>query len=276
LGGEAARVLSALNRHGIAMTSAPALLGPHSCFPELAESVDRLEQDLAALTASRRPAASQHSAIGRKTFVFPLLGERPVLDPRSIYARFALQKPILQIANAYFGMYTRLRYYNIWHTFTTQGRARESQLWHQDREDHLILKVFVYLSDVDLGSGPFTYAAGTHPKGKIRRTPSFFIEGNVKRSEDQQMAEVVPREQWVTGVGSRGTIIFADTRGHHKGGFNRERDRIMYTCMFTSHASHSEEFLERPATLPTPEDKEISYALATLKRTAGLIQRAVY
>ncbi len=37
-----------------------------------------------------------------------------------------------------------------------------------------------------------------------------------------------------SGVGPKGTIIFADTRGHHKGVGPRARPGIMYTCMFTS------------------------------------------
>ena len=74
------------------------------------------------------------------------------------FTRLAVKSPLLQIANAYLGMYTRLRYYNIWHTFATRSKPRESQLWHRDREDLYILKVFIYLRDVDLGAGPFTYA----------------------------------------------------------------------------------------------------------------------
>jgi hypothetical protein len=147
-----------------------------------------------------------------------------------------LQKPILQIANAYFDMYIRIRSYNVLHTFTTLGEASTSQLWHRDRDDlHYILKVFVYLSDVIDGAGPFMYAAGTHSKKKLRREPDYFLEdGYVMRSDDSQMAEFVPPERWAKCVGPKGTIIFADTRGHHKGVGPRARPGIMYTCMFTS------------------------------------------
>jgi hypothetical protein len=262
LSGEAARVLAALDSHGIAITSARKLLGADSCYDELTAAADRLEDDLGKQLRVARTAADDRGAVGRKTFIVELLGARPVLDLDDIYARFALQKPILQIANTYFGMYTRLRYYNIWHTFATQSQARESQLWHRDREDYYILKVFVYLSDVDEAAGPFTYAAGSHLKGRLRREPAYFLEGEVRRSGDAQMAEVVPPERWVKGVGPKGTIIFADTRGYHKGGLARARDRIMYTCMFTSRASRSKEFLVRPDGLSLPPDKEQAFALA--------------
>ncbi len=261
LSGEAARVLADLNRNGIAITSAETLLGASSCYDELSAAVDGLENGLMDRLDMSRTAADDTDAVGRKTFIVELLGARPVLDPNIIYARFALQKPILQIANAYFGMYTWLRYYNVWHTFATKGPARESQLWHRDREDYFILKVFAYLSDVDDGAGPFTYAAGSHCKGKLRQEPSYSLEEDIRRSTDQQMAEVVPPEKWIKGVGPKGTIVFADTRGYHKGGLAREQDRIMYTCLFTSQTSQSRDFLERSHNITLSEDKEQIFAL---------------
>jgi phytanoyl-CoA dioxygenase PhyH len=258
---EATRVLADLNRNGIAITSVAKLLGANSCFNELSATVDTLEDDMADHLNRVRGTADDTGAVGRKTFLVELLGSHPVLDLNKVYPRFALQRPLLQIANTYFGMYTRLRYYNVWHTFATQAEARESQLWHRDREDYYILKVFVYLSDVDDSAGPFTYAAGSHLKGKLRREPAHSLEGDIKRSNDSQMAEVVPPERWIKAVGPKGTIVFADTRGYHKGGLARERDRIMYTCMFTSYASQSREFLMRPDELSLPADKEQAFAL---------------
>jgi hypothetical protein len=194
-----------------------------------------------------------------------LLGNHPRLEPESVYARFALQQAILQVANAYFGMYTRLRYYNVWHTLTTRTEARESQLWHRDREDHSILKLFVYFVDIDDGAGPFTYAPGTHHKGSVRRAPEYFIENGVRRTNDEQMAAVVPKEKWVKAIGKKGTVLFADTAGYHKGGLARERDRLMYTCMFTSPTSQAPELFTRPAVVALPQDKAQAMALSDWK-----------
>ncbi len=261
LNSEASRVLRDLNRNGIAITSADALLENDNEFRELGSAVEELEQEQASALAAKRAIANDPE-IGQKTFNVEMLGSNPVLDTQSIYARFALQQPILQTANAYFGMYTRLRYYNVWHTFASQAQARESQLWHHDREDRFILKVFVYFSDVDEGAGPFTYATGSHLKRGVSREPDHFLEGGVKRSDDNQMAEVVPRESWITATGKKGTIIFADTRGYHKGGLAREHDRLMYLCMFTSQASESKELFTVPREIKAPADKAASFALS--------------
>ena len=261
INGEARRVLDELNRNGVAITSVEKLFSNTSCFDELCRAVDELENDWAGQIATERAKANCYDT-GHKTFLFELLGKHPQLDPDSVYTRFALQQPILQISNAYFGMYTQLRYYNIWHTLTTNTEARESQLWHRDREDHSILKLFVYFTDIDEGAGPFTYAPGTHHKGASRSTPKFFVENGVRRTTDGQMAAIVPQEKWVKGIGKKGTILFADTAGYHKGGLARAHDRLMYTCMFTSPTSQAPELFNRPSSIASPVDKAQALALA--------------
>jgi hypothetical protein len=263
---ESGRVLADLNRDGVAITSVDALLGTDSCYNDLRDAVEYLQHDFSERIAEARAEASKLDSSREKSYVLNYLGSRPVLDLNSVFVRFALQQPILQIANAYLGMYTRLRYFNIWHTFSTQAPAREAQFWHRDREDRYMLKVFVNLSDVSPGAGPFTYAPGTNGKGKIRREPGYFLEGHVRRSTDEQMAEVVPESQWVKGIGPQGTIIFADTHGYHKGGLARERDRLLYTCMFVSQACQREVKFERPTKFSFPPNKVQAFALgASLK-----------
>ena len=236
---EAARVLEVLDRDGIAITTARALLGEDSCHDELVAAVDRLERDQADRLAAAGEAAKDPLTGEGNLFNIALLSPRPRPDPADVYVRFAIEDPVLEVANAYFGMDTKLSYYNVWHTFSTPVRARSTQLWHKDPEDRYILKVFLYLSDVDDGAGPFTYAAGSHPKARLRQEPSSSVDADgARRSDDEQMAEVVPPERWVKGVGPRGTLIFADTRGYHKGGLARERDRLLYTCQFLSHAAN--------------------------------------
>lgn len=259
--GEAARVLEELDRNGVARTSCAALFGDPVPYRELEQAVRSLELEKAdELHRARRQASRED--VGKKRFMVELLGRTPVFDLETAFARFALHQDLLAIANGYFRMCTRLRYYNVWHTFPTNGKARESQLWHRDREDRLILKAFVYCADVDEGGGPFTYAPGTHPKGRVRREPEGFRESDgVFRSTDDLMARLVPPDRWLQCTGPKGTIVLADTRGYHKGGECRTGDRIMYNCMYTSAASESAELLVHPPTLRLPEEPEPAYAV---------------
>lgn len=244
-------IINKLNADGIAVTSIDELFADDSEFRVLDAATRALLDDRKQEIDGLKSMAND-PAIGDKTFNLEMLGSELIFDSDSIFARFALNSRLLNIANAYFQMYAKLRYYNVWNTFASQGSARESQLWHFDREDNYILKLFLYLEDVDEGTGPFTYAPGTHRKGRFHSIePEFFMEGGVRRTTDEQMNAVFPREKWKRGTGKKGTIIFADTRGFHKGGEARTKDRLMYTCMYTSRASESKELLKVPSNIET-------------------------
>jgi hypothetical protein len=234
--GETARVLAELNRNGIAISSVGALLGCTSDYPTLLDAVRELMRaNVERIEEARRALHASGSGALGKTYVFNLLGDRPVLDPESVYGRIALAGPVRQIAEGYYKMHCRLREYNVWLNLANQNEASQSQLWHRDPEDRYILKMFLFLADVDEGAGPFTYACGTHQKGSFRTQPAFlYKDGGTPRSSDEQMAAVVPRDQWVTALGPAGTIVFADTRGFHKGGLARHRDRVVFVTLFCS------------------------------------------
>lgn len=240
-------IVQCLNKDGIAASSADSLFGCDSKFRELeAAATNLLDKRKEEVEAVKLTAADEQN-IGNKTFNLEMLGGELVFSPESVFARFAINSAILNIANAYFRMSAKLRYYNVWYTAASASKSRESQLWHFDREDNYILKVFLYLDDVDEGTGPFTYAPGTQRKGQYTSIkPEYFLEGNVQRTTDEQMAAVYPKSNWKTCTGKKGTIVFADTRGYHKGGEARTKDRLMYTCMFTSPASESKELIKLP------------------------------
>jgi hypothetical protein len=240
------KILDSLNENGIAVAHINDLPGGSDAFDRLQKAVDALLTE-SGDKFNDRSRVDLNAPIGTKPFNKEMLGSEVDFDPESVFAQFALQESLLNIANAYFGMYVKLRYYNVWHTRASEAPARESQLWHFDREDNFILKAFLYMRDVNEGSGPFTYAPRTHRRGDHWGSePKYFMEGNVRRSRDEDMDGVVPKDEWIIGTGIKGTIIFADTRGFHKGGDAREGDRLMYTCMYTSPASDSKRLLKVP------------------------------
>lgn len=254
---ESHRLLSELNEKGIAITTQETLLG-NDYFDLLDREVLRLEKELAPEIERARECASDVVDREKKYALF-LLGT-PRLSLDCIFVRFAIQDTILDIANAYFGMYTKLRYYNVWHTFSTQAPPRESQLWHSDGDDKHAFKCFAYLSDVGEGAGPFTYAPETHPKGRIKSHPKK-LPGLGGRSSDEEMAKIVPVDAWIKATGRKGTIILADTRGYHKGGLARTDDRIMFDCLFTSQAARRPELFERAPLKSLPSDLKKQFAV---------------
>lgn len=260
------RMLAKLERDGAAITSVKEFFGDTNPFAELEATVGKLE---GLLSGEIKKAREELDLPGRvKSYLIKLLGSHPVLDPNDIFARLALHPKVLAVVNSYFGMFAKLRHYNVWHNFPTQAEPQESQLWHRDPEDRCILKMFVYLTDVDEGAGPLSYAPGTHARGAVIADPQAHLmrEGSGKtitrRTDDAQMRVIVPEERWITATGPKGTIVFVDTRGYHKGGLARQHDRIVYMCAFTSKASVLlEDLFERKLSIPSGTDKATAFAI---------------
>jgi hypothetical protein len=167
----------------------------------------------------------------RKNYLTSLLPREFDLD--SAFVRLAIHPAILLVANQYLGLRSSLRAINLWVNRPTPERPTESQLWHRDGDDRMILKVFIYLVDVDMDNGPFWFIPGTH----LRRCISPGSVAEPPRIDDQAMRMLIGDEQWKSFTGPSETIIFADTTGLHKGGKCDMRERILLTFEYVSGAS---------------------------------------
>jgi hypothetical protein len=142
-----------------------------------------------------------------------------------------------------------------------------SQLWHRDYNDRMLVKVFLYVTDVGPREGYFEYVAGSHERGalgnefdrigpdgfraypdgpaverRLADLPSFDLSATpaVSRSGDAAPWRGVPAI--VRCPAPRGTLIIADSFGLHRGGFVEQghRDMIMttYSTNFNVHKPH--------------------------------------
>jgi len=243
--GAAARVLTTLRRDGIAVLPAAELFGPSGLAAPLIAAAEELETAWAPRLGELREAYRSGAATGKqKRYSIPLLPDGAPA-PGGIFTAFALQPPLVEVANAYFGMYTVLTHCNVWHNFMASGQPEQSQLWHRDPEDRHILKVFFYLSDVGEGAGPFTYARGTH-RTPSKVAPHSRVDGGTPRSTDEELARLAPRACWLAACGPRGTLVLADTRGYHKGGWGASAERIVYVCEFLASGAKGIDTRENP------------------------------
>ena len=152
-----------------------------------------------------------HSGDQRKEYVYNMMdGDFSVDDP---FIQLAVHPSLLGIASSYLGMKCFLANVNLWVNFLTPVPPKETQLWHRDPDDWLILKVFIYLSDVTETTGPFCFVPETHLRGPLQ-LKGFRGKGRV--TDEEMMAEV-PAERWQVNTGPAGTIVFADTTGFHRG-----------------------------------------------------------
>jgi hypothetical protein len=93
--------------------------------------------------------------------------------------------------------------------------------WHRDSPFRHQFKVIIYLTDVSIESGPFEYIPESH-KAKMLQKASLALSRplDADRFEDAQVqhlldAGVLNKPASVTGLS--GTVMYADTRGLHRG-----------------------------------------------------------
>jgi len=210
--GPSDRFLTEAGRAALAAASAEVLRKSRS------ESV----QGIVSGTASRTGQ--------KKEFRADLLAPGDGLVADSPLFKVAVDEKLLEIVASYLGLWPSLHAVAAWLNYPTDTPPQTSQLWHRDPEDLKIIKVFIYLNDVDEQCGPFTYVPGTHPFGPAAH------KGVKRQSSDERMSVVFPPDAWRTCTGRAHTMILADTVGYHRGGKPTSGTRILITFTYTSGA----------------------------------------
>jgi hypothetical protein len=244
--GNASRTLRALSRGAASpetrriadeLIEQGIVVGPSTQFlteggREALAEASELVLGIARSDAVQAAIAQGMSDRDKKNFLVELIKweQEHVVD--SPLVRLALDRKLLEIVSLYLGMWPRLHAIGAWLNFPTDDEAKESQLWHRDGDDLKIVKVFIYLNDVDGGRGPFSYVPKTQPFGARAGTvPKQKTPGRVT---DDEMRDVIPPEAWLACTGSAQTMILADTTGYHRGGKPVTGDRILITFTYTS------------------------------------------
>lgn len=222
---ETEKKLSAdLKENGIASVHIDELFPGKNLFPVLRDYANTL------LPASRaRPG---------KPFLKALWEDDHPLDLSNPFMRLALSDEALAVVNGYADMYSKFFYSSLDLTMPVgEGSSPvRSQNWHRDPEDRKMCKIFLYLTDVDESSGPFTYIRSSHRDG-LRG--SYFPQRPPKGSYPpaKDVENNISSEAIQVCTGRAGTIIFADTAGLHRGGYATQNSRLMFTAEYSSRAS---------------------------------------
>jgi hypothetical protein len=96
------------------------------------------------------------------------------------------------------------------------GREIGARAWHRDREDRRMLKICVYLNDVDTDGGPLE-CLSPELNDWLSQSPQYRHK-SISDREMQQLASSISTAQKVTCTGPAGTVIFLDTaRFFHRG-----------------------------------------------------------
>jgi len=190
-------------------------------------------------------------------------GDCPIIDLDNPFIQISLHPRILDIVNSYMGLWSKLIYFELAETNLMNAGAVPlgSQRWHRDPAINRIVKVFIYLNDVDEESGPFMYVLQSKKGGrwgKMFLQKQFGWGGYYPPKE--AVEKMVPKRDMMVCTGRAGTVVFCDTIGLHKGGYSISKKRSMFTSVFMAEGNkkkpmfqHSLDFKERIGSL-----KEVS------------------
>ena len=164
--------------------------------------------------------------------------EGATLDFDQPWFRAVASRRMLDVANAYLRLWSKLSYVDLWYT-APQTAAEErvaSQNWHFDFDDKHLLKAFLYLVDVGPEDGPFEYVPGSQPGGRYHSVRPWAPMG-YGRVPDEDVMRAVPAGEIQTFTAPKGTLIFCNTSGLHRGGFSTGKARVLATATYCSPAS---------------------------------------
>jgi len=230
-------ILDRLREEGYAMLPFSELVPDQAVWSELEQDAARFVADTeAGLASEQEGGESKLRRRAGKEFLVRKYSSDVQLDLDDPWLRFGINPRVLDIANAYLEMWSKLEYVDVWYTPPAGGdERRSSQRWHRDFNDRHLLKAFVYLVDVDEQAGPFEYVPRSAPGGELDRLWPWRPLGE-NYPPDDEFAERV-NDRSVTFTAPKGTIIFCNTSGFHRGGFATGKPRVLATLTWDSPAS---------------------------------------
>jgi len=206
--------------------------------------VDALERDGGARTSLSELAANglsldfdMNAASGvlsnpKRSFRFPkdYVREASLAQLASVpqLIKWGLEERFLAIAENYIGLPAAYRGLVLRRDFA-DGQCLETRQWHRDAEDVRIMKIIVYINDVDEKGGAFRFLPRDH-------APTKGIEYVNGRVPEDVMRRLVSNNKYVTCTGPAGTVLFADPASvWHHGCVPESADRLTAFFAYNSH-----------------------------------------
>jgi hypothetical protein len=132
--------------------------------------------------------------------------------------------PVMRLATDYLGCKPTLSGLSAYWSFPGNEPAVPTQHFHRDLDDWRFLKLFVYLTDVDHGSGPHAYVMQSH------RTAAHF---RARPYSQRAIDRCYGHDQVHRVIGARGTAFMADTYGIHAGTVPARAPRLILQAQYS-------------------------------------------
>ncbi|HUF01637.1 MAG TPA: hypothetical protein VMN35_04350 [Gaiellaceae bacterium] len=228
------RIVDELTTDGYSLLTFSELFSDGT-WSEIEAQASRFVAETEAALAGDREALRVRAG---KEFVVRLHSYGVELDRSDPWFRTCASRRMLDVANSYLGLLSKLEYIDLWYSVPQPEDATRisSQRWHRDFNDRRLVKVFLYLVDVDEATGPFQYVAGSAPGNRNGDAWPWRPLGENYPPEDE-LEQRIPGDEVRVFTGQKGTLLFCNTAGFHRGGFATAKPRVLGTATYSSPAS---------------------------------------
>ncbi|MDZ8031477.1 phytanoyl-CoA dioxygenase [Nostoc sp. DedSLP04] len=146
---------------------------------------------------------------------------------------WAMEKRLLNLIENYIGLPIAFHGVHLRKDFPSKHQFG-TLLWHSDAEDRRIIKIFIYLNDVEEKTGPFEYI----PRSLTSLFSWNYIQLYYKLwksgymgIDDEKVKPVIPKSAWKSCPGPAGTVIIVDTKNAlHHGTVRTEERSTLFFC----------------------------------------------
>lgn len=180
-----------------------------------------------------------------KHYIFKFIDNlsQNILSKNHPLIEFGTSEKILNIINGYFKLQSKLQGTEIWHTFYSnkKNQLMNAQRWHRDRCDLNIIKIYLYLNDVDEENGAMDFIPNSLRNKKYQNLSKFSF-GNIepwKVYPNDDRINNLDKKEIIKFIGKKGTIVFVNTVGLHRGGRALKKERLFCMWSYVTPASLS-------------------------------------
>jgi hypothetical protein len=143
------------------------------------------------------------------------------------------EKRLLNIIENYIGLPVAFHGVHLRKDFPSKHQFG-TLLWHSDAEDRRIIKIFIYLNDVEEKTGPFEYIPRSLTSlfsWNYFRLYYKLFKSNYMGIDDEEVTPVIPKSAWKSCPGAAGTVIMVDTKNAlHHGTVRTEERAALFFC----------------------------------------------
>jgi hypothetical protein len=246
LDGEQEKVMGGLEEKGLSIVPLTEFFpdADRDLWARLRAEGDKFVERVEAERAKRLAKAAKKGKTkgrGKGDYIMRHLGKDvPTLPTDDPWLKLGISDRMLDVVNSYFGLWSKLTYVDLWYTPPAEPGVERvsSQRWHRDYNDARLVKVFIYLTDVDEDTGPLEFVLGSTPTGEYGQVWPWRPVSNDLYPPQDEFEQRIPKSAQVALTAPEGSMIFCNTSGFHRGGYaTGDRPRVMAVYNYSSPAS---------------------------------------